>query len=386
MNYTFMKKQIINDIGKRIGLNDIIEFVKKNKNIIKNIGCVDLNEKIDIEPKKIDKLKFQNFKKINYLPKNLTDIFTSNSENLNMYLHAGSLEKIKYSTHKSIEKKEINISFYSSILCCLNQSFLSQSLFHQSNFITCFINRLCLEASDSKFKQFEYKNLGWDKNELVNNIANGEIDENIIKYLSDYFHINIFILNLEEDKLYFGGGENYIPYKETIFLLKYNDDNYEPFFTEKTRTFSFSDPIIKTIKKFSNKIGIYVISDKMNLMFGETEENLDKYIHKSKTRKLKKYVQVETNCNNDINAFDECPSEDDVENSEIENITEQQITKKTSSESTSNEHIDPNSISISMKVDELRKIAKKLNIDIMINDKLKTKPTLIKEIKNKIKK
>lgn len=403
MNYTFGKKQTVNDIGKRIGLGDIIDFVKKNENTIKNIGCVDLNDITDTHTTKIEKLKFQNFKKINYFPENLANIFTSNSENLNKYLHAGVLEKIKYSIHKTIEKKEINVSFYSSLLCCLNQSFLSQTLFVQSNFIIKLIDRLYNEAKGSKFKQFEYKKLGWSENELATSIANGETDGNVIKYLSDYFHVNIFILNLEEDKLYFGGGENYVPYKETIFLLKYDDDSFEPFFTEQSRTFSFNDPITKIIKKNTNKIGLYVISEKMNLMFCEAEENLDKYNHKQKKREVKdeikkkddKPVQIEMEYNDAINAFEE-KSSDDNENDEIEGMTEQKMKKeKKKPESSSSSNSDSSSqsdvgfcaddIKPTMKVDELKKIAKRLKINTLSSGKPKTKVILMNEIKNKLK-
>jgi hypothetical protein len=145
--------------GERIGITELLNYLKTNKDTIKNIGCIDLNNvnntKNKIEETEISKLHFQDLKKINYLPENLANIFKLNSDNFHKYLHAGVLQNLSYSYSKHTESVKINVSLYSSILVCLRHTFLSQPSKYQEIFITKLIDRLKNDASGAKFDFFE---------------------------------------------------------------------------------------------------------------------------------------------------------------------------------------------------------------------------------------
>ncbi len=96
-----MKQALHSKPGERIGINDLLKYLKTNKEAIKNIGCVDLNNVNNSKNNAIDteivKLQFQDLKKMNYLPDNLASIFKINSDNFHKYLHAGVLQNLSYS-------------------------------------------------------------------------------------------------------------------------------------------------------------------------------------------------------------------------------------------------------------------------------------------------
>lgn len=264
--------------GKRINLDDLFTYIKKNKHIFKDVGCVDLNDTKDTTVyTSLEKLNFQDFRKVNYLPKNLANIFKLHSADFGKYIHAGTLKTINL---KRQDVTNLQISLYSSIMTCLKQSFLSLPVSTQVDFISKLIDRLQNESKGSKYEEFCYaRKYRWKKSDISNDITHSLSGGNIIKYLSDYFHINIFILDVDKDELYFGSDE-YIPYKKSIFLLKYADETFEPFFTEQTKTFSISDKIIERIRSKSKNINVYVLCDNMDFKFQEVEEDLDWYSQK----------------------------------------------------------------------------------------------------------
>lgn len=264
--------------GKRISLDDLYAFIKKNKQAFKDVGCVDLNDTKDTTVyTSLEKLHFQDFRKVNYLPKNLANIFKLHSADFGKYIHVGTLKTINL---KRQDVANLQISLYSSIMTCLKQSFLSLPVSTQVDFISKLVDRLQNESKGSKYEEFCYaRKYRWKKSDISNDITHSLSGGNIIKYLSDYFHINIFILDVDKDELYFGSDE-YVPYKKSIFLLKYADETFEPFFTEQTKTFSVTDKIIERIRSKSKDVNVYVLCDNMDFKFQEVEEDLDWYSQK----------------------------------------------------------------------------------------------------------
>jgi hypothetical protein len=264
--------------GKRISLDDLFAFLKKNKQVFKDVGCVDLNDTKDTTVyTSLEKLNFQDFRKVNYLPKNLANIFKLHSADFGKYIHAGTLKTINL---KRQDVANLQISLYSSIMTCLKQSFLSLPVSTQVDFISKLIDRLQNESKGSKYEEFCYaRKYRWKKSDISNDITHSLSGGNIIKYLSDYFHINIFVLDVDKDELYFGSDE-YVPYKKSIFLLKYADETFEPFFTEQTKTFSITDKIMDRIRSKSKDVNVYILCDNMDFKFQEVEEDLDWYSQK----------------------------------------------------------------------------------------------------------
>lgn len=259
--------------GKRISKDDLISYIKTNKDVLKNVKYVDLNEIQEKEkPTFLEKTQFQNLVEIDYFPPNLTQIFKINSSNNHKYLHAGCLRTINTKT------KTFQVSFFSSIMSCLKPSFFSSPVSYQISFMNQFIERLKEESTGIKFNEFGYKKkYGWKVNDLKEDINDNQFGPNIYKYVSDYFHINIFILDLEKDLLFFGGDE-YIPFKYSIFLLKYSDMTYEPIFVGGQRTFAAESDIVKElIRNNPDNVNVYHMANKMSLGFEESEEDLAMY-------------------------------------------------------------------------------------------------------------
>lgn len=443
-NITQMRQTI--KTGKRVSVEDLFKYIKSNKESFRTVGCVDLNDtKEDIQIiENIERLHFQDSKKVNFLPKNLAHIFKFNSDNFHKYLHSGVFSNLNYSYDKRVEKVNINVSLYSSVITCLKQSFLSQPVSYQSNFITKFIDRLRVEITTSKSKTHYKKLYKWKNDELHTDLVHDITGCKIIKYLCDFLHINIFILDIDDDNLYYGGGEQYIPYKKNIFLLKYSNDIYEPFFTEHAKTFGVNEPIIKTIKQNISLIKIYQLSEQLKNDFvselEEIEENLDiyktKYTETYKDKTLTKILvknnksgNVETILGNDdskvsskvkpkddsydetMNEYDDDSDSNNTNIQKLNNISDSdndssssEVSKKSNNVKTS-DHSKENKktkklkkekkqkynledIKSSLKLEELRKIAKDIDVELteILDNKVKakTKSKLIEQIKEKL--
>lgn len=266
--------------GKRISTESLIKYIQTNKDTLKSINFVDLNEvNIKTEITSLEKAKIQTLIEINYLPPNLSNIF-----NLNMgpkYLHCGCLNIINQNGGSII------VSFYSSILSCLIQQFFISSLSDQILFTIKLINTLKKESSETSYSQFAYKKrYGWKPDDIKNDISSNIITPRVMKFVADYFHINIFILDLEKDMLFFGGDE-YIPYKRTIFLIKYADQTFEPLYLGNNKVFTVDNELIKDIRNNLDCVNIFQFTDRHLLGLEETEEELINYLPKQTQIKIK---------------------------------------------------------------------------------------------------
>lgn len=266
--------------GRRISTDELIKYIKTNKEVLKTVKCIDLNDvPINVQPTSLEKTQFQNLVEVDYLPTNLSQIFKLNSGQ--KYLHAGCLRTI------NVKTKTLMVSFYSSILSCLIQQFFSAPLGEQINFTLKLLDRLKKDSCGTTYTELAYKRrYGWKPNDIENEINMNLVTQNVMKFVSDYFHINIFILNLEKDLLHFGGDE-YIPYKRTIFLIKYPDGIFEPLFVGNTRAFTVDNEIIKEIRNDMDCVNVFNFTDKHVLGFEETEEELVLYLPKQDQIKLK---------------------------------------------------------------------------------------------------
>ena len=339
---------------KRITTKDLFQYIKNNSDTFKYVNCVDLNDTscVDIIDT-LDQLNFQDLKKVNYLPPTLANIFKLNSSSSYKYFHLGVLNLID----------KHNVTLFSSIISCLKHTFISYPISQQILFIEKFIKRLASDSKGHKYNMFGYKRYNWKKTDLYNDITNNLFNSNIIKYISDYLHINIFILDIDKDALYFGGGETYVPFKKTIFLLKYKDDSFEPFFTEQLKTFTVNDNIVKIIRNNISVVKCYILSTNIefaNITFEETEENLQTYKLKNTS---KQFDAIDVPKNNTVILKNN--NSDNSDDSEEDNQFDESTEKP-------HKYIESD-IKATLKVVELQEIAKNLNIDISENKNGKKK-------------
>ena len=330
--------------------NILISFIEKNISIFEKIGNIDLNT-YHIDEKPINKII--NFNKALH-------VF------FNDLKYYEFLENMKYLKKND---KTYNVSMLTSIIYCLYKQYNDKTESDKEIFIWKLIEKLSSDVF-IKFTDFEYSKLKWKKNDIVENINNNKYDYKVLKYLSDYFVINIFIV--DDSQLYFCGGNNFIQFRKNIFISKHDNEFY-PIFNEYKKTFSISDKLIQNITSNIDKINIY---------FSE----LPLKIYNEPIIKIKKNVKFDDKISDNkskieytdtLNGFDvdtECDTPIDIP---IE-------TDKKSTSELVKSSVGDNSKSYFKKhsVKELRDIALGCDIDIYksCGKKLKTKQELLDEM------
>ena len=411
-------------IGKRINKEDLLRYIENNKEVMKNINYVDLNESSsEKEMKTIEQSNFQTTSEVKYLPPNLSIIMNLSHKK---YLHVGCLKTMSFKNGKI--SKTLKISFLTSIITCFDHSFSSMTVANQTAFIQNLFGKLKSEIIGDQFKQYDYaKMYGWTKDELYQDIIECIYSPKIIKTIEDFFHINIFILDLEKDQLLFHG-DKYVKHKRSIFILKYNESDYEPLFLGSHRYFTTENNQVNNINNIINNFNQITIvnldkNSNAELKITEFDEDLTKYKPKPKKEKQKiekpeiiaeKLKQTKNQMSNEISGEDtiNAYSDNDEPTNQISHLNKikKSLSESDSSDSTCSESEDEkpikkskmsttkkphntkksdakqseiklSDIKPSLKLDELKTIAMKLGIQT----NKKTKAVLIEEIKSNIK-
>lgn len=294
--------------SKRLTLNKLISYVLDHhaqtdeevpRDEIFEITQQNVNQ---IEEIKFSLLNLDDKKTISDYPETLKEIFDPFIKQ--MFRH-GSITHFK--------DKTINMSLFDSILSCLLDAYRSLPLGEKEIYIKNMRDKLLTDLNNlGLFKQFEYKNLGWKLKDLKESIKLYKNNRMVIRFLSDYFNVNIFLLNILEDKIYaIYGEENYNIYKGTLFLSFYNDV-FEPLTYNDTYLWAYhSEPLKKLINVDRQKIIV------MDVNFGKTS---DPKAFQIGSEDLTKYMKIEpeTECEEGIappNQFDEMIEEADKDNS-----------------------------------------------------------------------
>jgi hypothetical protein len=337
-----------NQTGKRLSIDDIYKFIKQNGKTFQNIGCINLNENVSIK-EDLEKLQFQDIRKVYNLPSSISNFLQVPSSGVSKYLHAGTFIRTKSS---------INLSLFSSVISCLRRSFLSQTVITQEKFLLAMIERLKIEISNV-FLLHQYEKLyNWSKTDVMTDISTGIFSGQVLKILCDFFCVNIFVFDIDGDTVYFGGGMHYVPFRKTIFLLKFENDEFEPLFTEQTRSFTLSDDPMSYIRKNIRYAKLYPVFGYGVSKTEEVDEDLVKYnpppkktkkefrIEKELVQKKKEQDELEAELekideklsetvskelaeyDDSMNGFTEEHGQDS--DNEVEQITEKKPTKKVS--------------------------------------------------------
>lgn len=285
-----------------------------------------------------------------------TDIFTYNINNFLIFepdLSDASQKKNDYSA----------FTFFKSIIYSLLQKPKYSDLEN-------FVKTLVKHVSYGGVSEFNYTKLKWNKKTLKDNINKNIIDASIVRVVSDYLHVNIFIFNEETESIEYGGGD-YIPFKKNLFFYKYQN-NYYPVFNKNFKYFSYDTPLVKYLLTNTDKINL-LSHDQLTFK----EEDLTKYININ----ILPNIQVDQTKEDQmsvINKFEEDFSDNDEENSD-----EDENSESSESEDEINQELFEKLMKLSLS--DIHKEAKKYNIDIKVGTKLKTKKDLCSEI-SKLKK
>ena len=149
----------------------------------------------------------------------------------------------------SYDDNHNNISIYSALLTCLDSSFITMNKDNKITYVNAFKKKLKNDFINKKlFKKFNYAGNNISEKVLINNISE-KVTLPVVQSLVDYLSINIIIFNFDDNKRYLiHSKEIFNVYYPTV-VLGFSNDYYEPIFTNKKKSFTYNDKIIRKILK-----------------------------------------------------------------------------------------------------------------------------------------
>lgn len=264
--------------GPKISLDDIVNYIEKNKKFINN----PLTEKLDMNDvhaeQGIEALQYNKTSNVDSLPTNLQSIFSSTE-----FIRAGSL------TYVGIPAN-VDVSYASSLIMLMVPDFTQMKDDDRVDFVQAFIRKIHKESRES-FTKFGYDKLGWDVKEFMNNVKNFTIGKDLLRYVADFLNINIFILDYEMDSLIYVGEKTFSKYKKNVLLLKIKENRFEPVFMRDALFINHKSFIIKKLMNsrfLVERLDCDFTNEKEEFNFVIGEEDLEKYIEQiaDKTKKI----------------------------------------------------------------------------------------------------
>lgn len=360
--------------SQRISVKELINYVNKNWDhfdskesvLVSSDDESCINTHSNFYP-----LKFNLETKLDSIGNNLDDILSKINED---FRRIGILTNID-------DMGDADISLYASILWLLKDGFSNLKRQEQSQCVKDFIKSFKLDSQSIKFEEFGYKSLGWTTKQLLQDIKNGEVGTTVIRYLADYLHINIFILNVTDSKLYYSGSHPWIQYKKNVLLVRHTNNNFEPVFTDQTKIFGVESKLVSFLLMKTHMVDVMYCDMNLNepKKFKDGEENLENYMIEDDKPLEESEAMNKFDENTDVGNFDDS-DKSDSDNENIQNMVYSTKMNKQDEKSS-----DSNTLS-SMSYDKLQTIAAQNNINIykVRNGKkiLKNKTQLSNELEN----
>lgn len=123
--------------------------------------------------------------------------------------------------------------FYFAVLYCIKDNFEELTDEDKNRYVTLLIKKVVNCAGSLLFDRFRYKMIGWNKKTLATDINSDELTTIVIRFVADLCHINIFIIDIEKDMLFYSGSNPCIIYKKNIILVRHQDSIFEPITAKK---------------------------------------------------------------------------------------------------------------------------------------------------------
>lgn len=351
---------------KRITLNKLISYVLSfssntvNDNVLDTVFTSQIKSNDEF---KFEHLKCGETKNINDFPNKLRSLLEPFIKELNR------------NGIRSTFDNDINMSLYSSILSLMINDFDNLPAKEQFNCITKLRDKIIIHMTNKDImKNNGYSEFGWIKTDITNSLIQYKTNKIILKLFADYFNINIFLLNIMEDRIYVISDANYYNlFRPNVFLVL-NNDTFEPLVYNGNKIIDHGSSLIKKLITVDKNFLIMMEFDfniNKKVPFVVKFENLDKYIKKENATKNPKMDEIE-NGYSEIMQTDSDTFYDikDIEKTnDLVNVEQPMLVFKLSSK---------------MKLEEIQDIAKKLNIILEKDGKnkkvSKTKGELINEI------
>jgi predicted XRE-type DNA-binding protein len=385
--------EVINN--KKLTLDYLLEFLQNN---IKQEIKKQESSQEELSEDEINEPEINNFINLKIDKKKLNEIIDG-------------FDFKRYGVLKTVKGKlkfYSNLSFLSSLSTVINNKFVNYDENRQTNYIKSLKLYVCNTFNKSFYDSNNYKELekifNFDKLSVSKNLYNYELSRNEILVISDILHINIFILDMSRDQLFFTG-KHFVPYKKNVFFLKKEDGFYEPLNYENNFYIDHDNDFIQYLLENNDKITLYfkndqckeflITNDKIEYYnnFTDKEIKLDikNKILERRLYNLNKTVEI---TENEAHEAHEPLINDYTENknfpemaiaTEIESLSDTEESEDEITSESSEIKIQYNKTELkNMKIDEVILIAKSLHINIEVEvsgkKKKKTKTTLIEEI------
>ena len=204
-----------------ISIGNITKRIKSNKQNIK----INLDVNSDFEQNSIIKKRIKQnldlLKKDEINDSNTGDIIYNDSEVINIPKKLDELfDNLLCDNYYLYGISINNVSFINSLLYILLSDFKFKNSKDQQQFsIQLKIN--LLKELPTYFKNNKYSKLNYKKQSMEDNIENNLFENAELHYISDYYNINIIVLDYYKFSYYTGG--NYIEDNNNIIVVKYND-------------------------------------------------------------------------------------------------------------------------------------------------------------------
>lgn len=370
----------------------VVKYVLKLSSLSKETiqeGNSDAESESSVE---LTPLELSETSKIDNLPNSFNFFFDTFR---NRILRVGTLHK--YSDNKNITY----CSFMCSVMFALDTSLIRMN---KQSLISYFLNlkdKMLVDFEKEKlYEKFGFKKLGIKKEDIISNISNFKDEIPFMLFLSEYFSLNLYIVECAAEKIYIAYNEQKMnKYKNSVVIL-HMEEYWEPLLFEKNGIWKYNNPIIYGLIRNNldkvQRVCLNVIGKPtMDIYVGE--EDLSKYL--SFKKDIKKEFTIEDpydfsddedeNIENDIkeNGYDEITDIGSVQSEAEPNLTE------TEEKSTSKNLFDKTLKeipTIKSKLDEIQNFAQTLNISLEDGTtkkgkkKLKTKNALLKEINKSV--
>lgn len=149
---------------------------------------------------------------LNY-PKKLVDLFNPFVKNIKRH-------------GIDIDQDSLNLTLYDAILSSLIANYTLYSKDDQGVFRSKLRNSLTYYTSNIDTNK--YVSFAWTKKDIVSSILQYKANKIILKIIADYFNINIFILNVAENRIYIVSDINFYDIFRPSIILSYYDNVFEP--------------------------------------------------------------------------------------------------------------------------------------------------------------
>ena len=204
-----------------ITIGNITKLVKSNKQNIK----ININVKSEFEQnnviKKRTKQNIDVLKKDELVDNSKGDIMYNDSEVINIPKKLDDLfDNLLCDNYYLYGISINNVSFLNSLLYILLSDFKFKNSKDQQQFSSHLKINLLKELPEY-FKNNKYSKLKYKKQSIEDNIENNLFENAELHYLSDYYSINIILLDYYKFTYY--TGSNYNEDSTNIIIVKYND-------------------------------------------------------------------------------------------------------------------------------------------------------------------